>query len=670
MRRTSSTRRTVARRAAALLVVTSLAAACSSSSPGTSATSGSKATSTTTATAASTAATAASTATAATGSSAPATTGTPGPPIDTGAVGKALLASGIGIVPIDALDTKPVGGPFVVTDFQAATWQAQVTNGGGELGTELRTLVNQAPDEVPVDFIVAEWLHEAKTPAAQLAVTMVPIAQLTDPGTFRYPWAVLALFLNDVANSGSAAGAGTPSTATAATSGPARAAHSTSALPNDGVCGLLTSVYDDSVGAVITSLQGSDTYLGQLAGSALDTFVGWLSAAVNTIPVVKAIKISIQMLLLVTSIGEAFQPWDLTMQAVPEINTYGTGIANSGTVTVALARSVATEWPYTITDCARAFGLPPLPSLDPTTPPTPVEMTMTASRADGTPPESSTTTSDTHLMKLLDGTYGASLIYQTGINPSPASDEAATELLTVDATVHQNMDTIHKILQSLVQDAIQEVTKELTSLLPAGGDLLTKAVNYLAGGAAQLISDELAPDSAAVATTTVTVGYYKPKPPDTTAPAATPDTAAPEDQCATGTPLVIVPTSFVNPANESGITLSLSPNGTATLDWDNSAPLVDPSGDNIQLRGQQSGTWTNDGHYHISQLSGTLEAFLEIAGTSSYTDIGQVGSAFPDPGSSTVTSFFPGTGECHGTTLTIDATETTGSGDGVQFSAP
>ncbi len=118
----------------------------------------------------------------------------------------------------------------------------------------LRALVGQPDDQVPIDFIVAEWMHEAATPAAQQAVALAPISDLTDPGAFGYPWAVLALFVNDAANSGASSGPTPPPTTdpgSTVAGGPSRTVHAPASTDDGGVCGALQSLYDDTVGAVI-----------------------------------------------------------------------------------------------------------------------------------------------------------------------------------------------------------------------------------------------------------------------------------------------------------------------------------------------------------------------------------------------------------------------------------
>ncbi|MCU1389979.1 MAG: hypothetical protein JWL72_3317, partial [Ilumatobacteraceae bacterium] len=267
--------------------------------------------------------------------------------------------------------------------------------------------------------------------------------------------------------------------------------------------------------------------------------------------------------------------------------------------------------------------------------------------------------------------YEDDIIYQTGTDPDPAAEETGVELITATGVIFQESDAIDKIVQTLIHKAIAKATSILNSL-PGHPDV-SSVVEFLTSSGNSVIPAALAPEGAVdIEPITVPVTYHLAKPPDPTTPptaAPTTSTTIQTDDGASCTliPLTIVPTDFLTQLNLGNINLTLQDNGTAVLDWNGSTTLTDPSGDNIQIRGTQTTTWTRDGgaNYTFGVLSGDLEAYLQIAGTGDYQDIGPINTSGLGAASEELAGLLVGTASCSNFTLTFAPAE--GAPTGVQF---
>jgi hypothetical protein len=118
-----------------------------------------------------------------------------------------LADAGIGVYELDS--TSPVAevaqpaSPLRLTTEQAAVALSGVSSGAGITGRQLDELVVPPPlapgkEPLPASALVAAWVAEAPSPAADIARELLGTQDLQRRIEVVYPWAVLTLFVADV----------------------------------------------------------------------------------------------------------------------------------------------------------------------------------------------------------------------------------------------------------------------------------------------------------------------------------------------------------------------------------------------------------------------------------------------------------------------------------------
>ena len=291
-----------------------------------------------------------------------------------------LVASGIAIVPDE---NAPIGagsaGPLVMTDVQARRLMADTSVAAGVLGSDLDTVAPVEAGVPPMSFVVAAWISQGTSPAASAARAIVGDEDWTQAPQDRFPWAVVAMFVNDVLSHANDALPSAPGSSVAIASSAVAPAglkkHTESvgagrpavlAGPCSAVSGFLASVFDKLFEA-IKPPPGSGTVVNVLAllgtiaiGLAKNVVQGLIS--VVTAPVLAAFKVGIAALGVATLVVSFFKDQTLTVTLDPvakNTDVYRFAVGAEAPVTgvfVAKGKELTSDWPPALVDCANATG--------------------------------------------------------------------------------------------------------------------------------------------------------------------------------------------------------------------------------------------------------------------------------------------------------------------------
>ncbi|MCU1393520.1 MAG: hypothetical protein JWM34_1948 [Ilumatobacteraceae bacterium] len=548
------------RTAVCVLTATTMVAACSSSS-NSSSPSGSPAS-----TVASTASTPSTDAVATTTATDPTSTVVTKSGVDPVA---ALQAGGVPVLAVGATIPSD-SGPIAASDFQAAAWARQDVDGGGVTGATLRAEYPTGTGQVPLDALVAAWLVKGQSVAATQARTLVDATTITDPATVTYPWAVLALFVNDIIHSGG----------TIEGFGPSRSVHqpTLAARPSrDGAnaCDTLGSLYNQTIGQITAwfTVDASDGLIVSVAKAAASLFADVLGDIVSAAlaPILAPLKTAIAALGTATAIANAVVPWTPSLHSVPADNSFGIPPdTHTGTLVFDEQDPAGFDWPGVVKSCAALIPveLPPV---------NPVGTPVTWSDPD---PSIATEVSKDAMLTGTADAPTASLIYRVADqDPDLANGPVLTTTLTMTASVDRDRTkAIEPLLQSVISHALSVLPDAVASLLAGVGSDLINGVIDASDPPGQVSVDVTYQDGAAPTTTTE--------------PATT--TTMPASNCVDETFLSDVTTYA--PTNETlpaGLTVVLHADGTGLLDATGSG-LYTFNGGTGTLSGQIHFSWTAD----------------------------------------------------------------------------
>lgn len=477
---------------------------------------------------------------------------TPAPPAE---LLTPLTSAGISVTSID----DPVPGPGITfTDWQAANLIRQAEAHNGVTGLRLRTMLPFAEDIVPIDAIVGAWLITSTSAASDSARTMLPAEQIVDTATVVFPWAVLALFIQDLAFGGDATAGG-----------PSRVTHSAPMdQPKFDLCGSLLNLYTSTLNAIYDALGGRDSVWGKLAQYAIGALP--IPKPVFHVPEKGGISVFAALGLLI-SVAGAINPWTLSVEAIPKTVAYGVEPApgNDGILRGVIDPNGATEWPESLKSCAALLGVD-LPDIDPVA----SFIKWDLQFADHAHPRSEPTA----VVENIDGVFRADVPYLTSVESAEQATGTPTEVLIGGiATVQRpGGQTLQAVLKKIVDAA-----------LDSSGTVGALVITFLADSLSELqeLIDPI-PDA-----TFVTVTLHIPPPPPATDPP--PETAAPPDPTqgpCIGRDLF----STGAPGLPSGILLRLGADHSVLFDFNSSSALRDSSSGiqvSIQVAGTIKGTW-------------------------------------------------------------------------------
>lgn len=480
---------------------------------------------------------------------------------------------GITVVADDQL-TNTTPGPVTMPQWQATTLARQVHIGGGVAGQVLRERFEVPDDAVPVDALVAAWLT-MDLPGAAAARQLLDDPAIEDPATFVYPWAVVNLFVKDLTDAGAGAGPG-------AGAQPARLV-----VPAGGAgpCGAVQDFYEQTIGATIAALEGSDSLLGQIAGQALGLFVDVLGKAV-TAAVPAAVKLIVQAVSVAAAVASAVEPWTASLTADPPSAAKGIAPAtgNPGTVTLTVATGT-NDWPAPVKACASLAGIE-LPQLDPQGAVVAWDL-VAPDLADETDRES---TISPHGEQ-----YQATFSYVTRVETVGPNAQDVSGTMVVDGQVTRNdRDNLIKLLGTMVGKAMQGLPQAVVVPLAA------KASTELAGLIE--ITDPVAPVAVIPVTFHIT-------PQDSTG-ATLPSLTVPETSPDPVADCVGVVLTSEGRAGAAGVLLQLNADHTGLFDFGQSLAY---SG--AIVRGILTFTWSGGPEvYDTTAGEGVLGVLVEIGG--------------------------------------------------------
>lgn len=480
---------------------------------------------------------------------------------------------GAGGVTVTSIDDPAVGDGMSLTDWQADNQLRAARAGAGRTGAQLRETYALPDDVVSIDHVVAAWVLEATSPAADAARGLMPDASMTlledavaagdSAGTERavYPDAVLVLFTQDAINSADDGTAGVLESSFVA---PARI----------DICSSLVTFYEGAMNAVFELL---DAAIGPWA-------VEWGKKAIGLLPTAGVIHIPkkadelgvFQALGLVLSLAGAISPWTTTLTVEPDTAIpYGVspGVGNEGVATVIVDPGLSVEWPAALKSCADLVGLT-LPSLDPV-----------GATVEWTPELNGHADEFDRFVVIqkVNDRYESTLKFRTHVeSPEQAAGAPVEGLMSLQANVTRPGDqTFRGIVEKVVERAlgngsIAAVLKSVLGDLVATLDEINNPVPMYAFANALF--------------------HEAPEPPTVTDPTSTVVTTPPDEDASAciGTDLVSEATATM----PGGVRLRLDPNGTLKFDFNGSQAMTQDAAGvavTVQLAGTITASWTADG---------------------------------------------------------------------------
>lgn len=499
----------------------------------------------------------------------------------------ALGAAGIDVVP----DESPSHGrgTITITASQAAVWAEQLRTSTGLTGRELRERFPTGESAVPIDAMVAAWLTLSSGRPAQAARHLVDPSGIADPQDFRYPWAVLAMFVQDL----------TSTTPAPLSSAPSRLRAPGSAAFDP--CGQLSGLYDAVIGQITAwfSTAGADSTIVSIATEAIGLFGSYLGKAISAAlaPLLAPIKAAIGALGVATAVAGALAPWTAEIVAEPTQAAFGITPAPGQTGRFELRVSTPLpDWPTGVRSCASLAGveLPPIH---------PAGSTVTWTFSGG-----QVATEQQHDSALADGPVAtAALDFVTGTEtPEQAAGSLLIDPVMVAAEVLRDTSALSAVLNKLIGSAL--------NALP---DLI---VVLLTGPVTDAMSGVLAASGPATVSDPVPVSHHLAPPISTPGPKPT----AEEEGC-----IDVDLVSLAGPTTEGGMTvfmpagalLRLNADHTGFIDFSRSSAYVgqDVSG---TVRGIMTFHWTGGPKdFTSSAASGDLTATVKAGGTTNTIDL-------------------------------------------------
>lgn len=444
----------------------------------------------------------------------------------------ALESVGIQVVE-EATDLTEITAPLVLTRVQSDRLLADVDPANGIAGADLDAVATMPAGVAPISWFMAAWVSTADTPAAALAREWMGEQDWANAPTVRFPEAVLALFVNDLATSTSTE---VPDDESLLDLGPLLPPRPTDIAPAglqapqapqvrlDGVCSTVVNFIGASLGAIVNALHitppASGDFLGTLGAIGAFVFNNTIGLAAQlvqglitelTAPVVAAIRTAVAVLGVITIFASLFRDEKLDVKLSPTQSQqqYRFAVGTEGDIRgqfVATSDSLTGRWPKVLEDCAQAVGTP-LPT--PTGPGERAEWTVEQPRSVVAPGE-------------LVTTVGADLAARLSFATLRESEEQAKGQETNSAafvTVKIRRTAVEDLLR-LGRQQVDAARATILSLVPIPGvrDLAAAAFDAVVGPVLARIDAEISDAARGVfgltGRATVFVAFHEP--PDTT----------------------------------------------------------------------------------------------------------------------------------------------------------
>lgn len=520
------------------------------------------------------------------------------PSEDDAPVFSALAAAGIDVVPDGA--PRPGRGMLTATVSQAMVWADQWRRAAGLTGSELRARFPTGDAAVPLDALMAAWLTTSVGAAPDAARRLADPAAIEDPQDFRYPWAVVAMFVQDVTRADEPASSPVPS-------GPSgfRATGGGGFDP----CGALSGMYESVVDKITSwfSTAGSDSKIIAIVGEAISLFGSFLGKAISTVlaPLLAPIKAAIGAVGLAASIAGALVPWTAQITASPTDAAFGIEPApgQQGRFVLQVSTPLP-DWPVALKSCASLIGvdLPPIQ-------PTGSAVTWTFSGGG--------VATEAHRDATLTGggDAAASLDFITGTEtPEQAKGSVLIDPVSVSAQVTRDTTALTAVLNKVIGSVLGSLPDLIALLVIDPATEALTSVLQLAGPEAK--------------SGPVYVTHHLP-PPDPQKDAPPKDVpgeqppSPPADESCVGQELVsqLNEAAGMNTIMPGAVVLWLDPDHTGYMDFDHSTDFF---GDNVQgnVRGTMTFGWSGGPSvFHTSGASGNLVATIKASGVVSTIDL-------------------------------------------------
>lgn len=296
-----------------------------------------------------------------------------------------LLTAGISIVgdETEVIAAASPASPLQLTVDQATRLMVDTAAGGGVLGADLDSVAPLEAGAPPMSYLVAAWVSQGSSAGAAAARTLMTDDDWTLAPQIRYPWAVVAMFVNDVAAAEqataeqAAAEQAAAEQATAEQAGlrrPSATVAQLSAAPA-GPCSTVTNFLSTEFNRLFDALKidpgaGSNAVVGALAflgnaalGLAKSAVQGLV--AVITAPVLAVIKAGVAVLGVATLVVSFFKNQSLQVTLEPSnalsVDVYRFSVGAEAPVRgqfVARVNDLTSEFPPALVDCANAAGAP------------------------------------------------------------------------------------------------------------------------------------------------------------------------------------------------------------------------------------------------------------------------------------------------------------------------
>lgn len=290
-----------------------------------------------------------------------------------------LHAAGISIIgsETEVIAAASPASPLQLTVDQATRLMVDTATGGGVLGTDLDALAPLEAGAPPMSYLVAAWVSQGSSAGSTAARMLMTDEDWSLAPQIRYPWAVVAMFVNDVAAAEQAAA----EQATAEQPGlrrPSATIAQLSAAPA-GPCSTVTNFLSTEFNRLFDALKidpgagsnvvvGALAFLGNAALGLAKTAVQGL-VAVITAPVLAVIKAGVAVLGVATLVVSFFKNQSLQVTLEPSntlsVDVYHFSVGAEAPVRgqfVARVNDLTSEFPPALVDCANAAGAP-LPKL-------------------------------------------------------------------------------------------------------------------------------------------------------------------------------------------------------------------------------------------------------------------------------------------------------------------
>lgn len=292
------------------------------------------------------------------------------------------MLSGPGIVVIPD-EGGAISAPLTLTEVQAERLGSDIDPRAGVAGGTLDKLAPLPAGAPPMSYLLAGWVKSSGSTSAAQARTWMGDADWTRAPELTYPWAVVALFVADMARAADAEMPPLPAgdaSATTTGSQPAARGMPLTALHASGPCSAVTQFIAGTIKGLFDALRITPTTATGLFASIANTFATIWNVAVGiaqgivqglvqviTQKIFDAIRLALGALGVATQVLSYFSDQRLKVEVGPPDGAseyrfaVGTEADITGTFT-ATAPSLTGSWPPELVDCATTAGAP-LPEL-------------------------------------------------------------------------------------------------------------------------------------------------------------------------------------------------------------------------------------------------------------------------------------------------------------------